>query len=90
VADGARRRDGKASPAEVLVVGGGIGGLAVAIRLRAAGHHVVVLERNEVPGGKLAVRRRDGFTFDIGPSLVTLPQVFDELFRLAARSSLGR
>jgi len=65
------------------VVGGGIGGLAVAIRLRAAGHHVVVLERNEVPGGKLAVRRRDGFTFDIGPSLVTLPQVFDELFRVA-------
>jgi phytoene desaturase len=83
VADGARRRDGKVSPAEVLVVGGGIGGIATAIRMRAAGHHVVVLERNEVPGGKLAVRQRDGFTFDIGPSLVTLPQVFDELFRLA-------
>ncbi|MBU6316951.1 MAG: phytoene desaturase, partial [Acidobacteria bacterium] len=82
MADGARRRVATA-PAEVLVVGGGIGGLAAAIRLRAAGHQVVVLERNDVPGGKLAVHRRDGFTFDIGPSLVTLPQVFDELFRLA-------
>jgi phytoene desaturase len=42
-----------------------------------------VFERNDVPGGKLAVRRRDGFTFDIGPSLVTLPHVYDELFRTA-------
>ena len=70
----------------VLVVGGGVGGLATAIRLRAAGHAVTVLERNEVAGGKLAVHVRDGFTFDIGPSLVTLPHVFDELFRCAGTS----
>jgi phytoene desaturase len=67
----------------VAVVGGGVGGLAAAIRLRAAGHRVLVLERNEVAGGKLAVRERDGYLFDIGPSLITLPHVFDELFRLA-------
>ena len=52
------------------------------IRLRAAGHDVVVLERNEALGGKLDVRVRDGFTFDIGPSLLTLPHVLDELFRV--------
>ncbi|CAN5512555.1 phytoene desaturase family protein [soil metagenome] len=67
----------------VAVVGGGVGGLAAAIRLRAAGHEVTVLERNEVVGGKLAELVVDGYTFDIGPSLVTLPHVFDELFRCA-------
>lgn len=70
------------------MVGGGVGGLAAAIRLRAAGHGVRLFERNAEVGGKLAVRVRDGFTFDIGPSLVTLPGLFDELFR-AAGSSLG-
>lgn len=68
------------------MVGAGVGGLAVAIRLRAAGHQVTVVERSGQAGGKLAVHRRDGFTFDIGPSLVTLPHVFDELFRIAGTS----
>lgn len=70
----------------VAVIGAGVGGLAAAIRLRAAGHEVLVVERNETPGGKLAVVQRDGFVFDAGPSLVTLPQVFDELFRMAGTS----
>lgn len=72
--------------ADVAVVGGGVGGLATAIRLRVLGHGVTVFERNDVPGGKLAVRERDGFVFDIGPSLVTLPHVYDELFRQAGTS----
>src|SRR5688500_5735662 len=66
-----------------VVVGGGVAGLALAIRLRAAGHEVELHERNEVLGGKVAVLERDGFTFDVGPALVTLPQVLDELFRAA-------
>ncbi|MET0458246.1 MAG: phytoene desaturase family protein, partial [Ilumatobacteraceae bacterium] len=57
--------------------------LATAIRLAAAGRRVVVLERNDVTGGKLATRHHDGCTFDLGPSLLTLPHVFDELFRVA-------
>ena len=57
----------------VVVIGAGVGGLAVAIRLAAVGHRVVVLERNGTVGGKLAARRHDGFTFDVGPSLLTLP-----------------
>jgi phytoene desaturase len=69
-----------------VVVGGGVGGLATAIRLRARGHDVTVHERLPEMGGKLAVRERDGFWFDIGPSLVTLPGVYDELFRVAGTS----
>lgn len=70
----------------VAVVGGGVGGLAAAIRLGVAGHDVSLLERNEAVGGKLAAFERDGFTFDVGPSLVTLPAIFDEIFRLAGTS----
>jgi phytoene desaturase len=75
VADDAGRR--------VAIVGGGVGGLATAIRLQAGGHHVTLFERNDVVGGKLASYTRDGYTFDVGPSLVTLPDVFDEVFRAA-------
>jgi phytoene desaturase len=70
----------------VVVIGAGVGGLAASIRLAAAGHDVVVLERNPVVGGKLATLEEGGYTFDIGPSLLTLPHVFDELFRLAGTS----
>ena len=81
LAAAAARRGGPL--AEVVVIGGGVGGLAAALRLRAAGHAVRVLERRATLGGKLDVRVRDGFTFDTGPSLLTLPDVLDELFRVA-------
>ena len=67
--------------ADVIVIGAGVGGLAAALRLRAAGHRVRVLERRAHIGGKLDVRQRDGFCFDIGPSLLTLPSLFDDLLR---------
>ena len=71
---------------DVVVIGAGVGGLAVAIRLAAAGHRVEVLERNAATGGKLASVRAAGATFDVGPSLLTLPHVFDELLALAGTS----
>jgi phytoene desaturase len=71
---------------QVLVIGGGVGGLAAAIRLAALGHQVTVVERNPVVGGKLAVLSDAGYTFDIGPSLMTLPAVFEELCALAGTS----
>ncbi|BAN04058.1 phytoene desaturase family protein [Ilumatobacter coccineus] len=70
----------------VAIIGGGVGGLATAIRLAVAGHHVTIVEKNERVGGKLSTYERDGFTFDIGPSLLTMPHLFDELFRLAGSS----
>ena len=72
----------------VIVVGGGVGGLAAAIRLRSLGHQVAVFERNDVVGGKLATYVRDGHTFDVGPSLVTLPHVFDEVTAVLERGEV--
>jgi len=66
----------------VAVIGSGIGGLAVAIRLAAAGHRVTVFEANAEAGGKIAEHRVDGFRFDRGPSVLTMPQYIDELFEL--------
>jgi len=66
--------------ARVVVVGAGLGGLAAAARLAAAGHAVTVLERSPGIGGKLGRYARDGHVFDTGPSLVTLPQILDDLF----------
>lgn len=64
----------------VVVVGAGVGGLATAARLAAMGHRVTVCERSEGIGGKLGIHTAQGFLFDTGPSLVTMPQVFRELF----------
>lgn len=61
--------------AEVVVIGAGVGGLSVAIRLAASGHRVTVHEQAESVGGKLGLLERDGFRFDTGPSLLTLPEL---------------
>ncbi|MFZ9924933.1 MAG: phytoene desaturase family protein [Ilumatobacteraceae bacterium] len=71
---------------DVAVVGGGVGGIMSAIRLASAGRHVMVFERNDELGGKLSSRSRDGYTFDTGPSLLTLPSLIDDVFRLAGTS----
>jgi phytoene desaturase len=68
---------------DIAIVGGGVGGMMTAIRLAAAGRQVVVFERNGELGGKLTSRQRDGFTFDTGPSLLTLPSLIDDVFQLA-------
>jgi phytoene desaturase len=64
----------------VVVIGAGVGGLAVAARLAASGYQVTVFEQAGVVGGKLGRYARDGFVFDTGPSLFTLPQIADALF----------
>ncbi|CAN5720398.1 phytoene desaturase [soil metagenome] len=69
----------------VVVIGAGLGGLAAAIRLRARGYSVMVLEATDQPGGRASVFRRDGFTFDAGPTVITAPYLIDELFQLVGR-----
>ncbi|HEY6794482.1 MAG TPA: phytoene desaturase family protein [Kineosporiaceae bacterium] len=66
--------------ARVVVVGAGLGGLAVAARLAASGHRVTVCEQAAQIGGKVGWYARDGFAFDTGPSLLTLPAVYRDLF----------
>lgn len=68
-----------------IVIGAGFGGLAAAVRLRKKGYQVEVLEAGSQPGGRARVFQRDGFTFDAGPTVVTAPYLFDELFELLGR-----
>jgi phytoene desaturase len=66
--------------ARVIVIGAGAGGMAAAARLSVKGHDVTILEQGATYGGKLARFARDGFVFDTGPSLFTLPAVYRDLF----------
>jgi phytoene desaturase len=65
---------------KIAVIGAGLGGLAAALRLQGAGHDVVVLEGRERPGGRAYQLRDGGFTWDTGPSLITMPWVLEEAF----------
>jgi len=69
----------------VSIIGSGIAGLASAIRLAVSGQPVEVFEANNYPGGKLSEIASDGYRFDAGPSLFTLPSLVDELFLLAGK-----
>ena len=64
----------------MVVIGAGMGGMAAAARLSAQGHGVTVLEQSGRAGGKVETYRRDRFAFDTGPSLLTLPAVYRDLF----------
>jgi phytoene desaturase len=66
-----------------IVIGSGFGGLAAAIRLGAKGYRVTVIEKLDEPGGRAYVFRQDGFTFDAGPTIITAPYLFEDLWRTA-------
>jgi phytoene desaturase len=71
--------------AHAVVIGSGFGGLAAAIRLGARGYRVTVVETLDAPGGRAYVYRRDGFTFDAGPTIITAPYLLEELWTLCGR-----
>lgn len=73
------------SAVRVVVVGGGFGGLACAVRLAKLGHDVTLVEHSDTLGGALQPIRADGFTWDAGPSWTLLPAVVRDLFRKSGR-----
>ena len=80
------------SPGErrAAVIGSGFGGLAVAIRLQAAGVATTLFEARDRPGGRAYVYQQDGFTFDAGPTVITAPGCLEELFALAGERLADR
>jgi phytoene desaturase len=70
---------------KAVVIGGGFGGLAAAIRLQAAGHQVTLVEARERLGGRAYQLKEGGFTFDMGPSLITAPDLLRDLWAVAGR-----
>ncbi|MCB0155000.1 MAG: phytoene desaturase, partial [Anaerolineae bacterium] len=70
---------------KIIVIGSGFGGLAAAIRLAIKGHHVEIFEKLDKPGGRAYVFEADGFKFDAGPTVITAPFLFDEIFEAAGR-----
>jgi phytoene desaturase len=69
----------------VIVIGGGFGGIAAALRARAKGHEVTLLDRCSRLGGRAQVFEKDGFRHDAGPTVLTAPFLFEELFNLFGR-----
>jgi phytoene desaturase len=72
-------------PPHAVVIGSGFGGLAAAVRLGAKGYRVTIFEQLDAPGGRAYVYHQDGYTFDAGPTIVTAPFLFEELWRLCGR-----
>lgn len=70
---------------QALVIGSGFGGLAAAIRLGERGYRVTILEKLEQAGGRARVHRQDGFVFDAGPTIITAPHLFEELWSLCGK-----
>jgi len=71
---------------KAIIIGSGIAGISTAIRLSVLGFDVEVYEANTYPGGKLTAFDQEGFRFDAGPSLFTMPDLVDDLFRLAGKN----
>ncbi|MCX6883967.1 MAG: NAD(P)-binding protein [Verrucomicrobia bacterium] len=73
------------SSKKVIVIGSGLGGLSAAISLKQSGYEVEVFEKNAQIGGKLNVLKEKGFSFDLGPSILTLPHIFERLFERSGK-----
>jgi phytoene desaturase len=67
---------------KAVIIGSGIGGLSLGIRLQSLGFETTIFEKLDAAGGRAYVRRADGFTFDMGPTVITVPHFIEELFSL--------
>lgn len=70
------------APKTAVVIGAGFGGLALGIRLQSLGFQTTIVEALDKPGGRAYVRKVDGYTFDMGPTVITVPSFIEELFAL--------
>ena len=80
--DGSDIRRTSAGAPHALVIGAGFGGIASALRMRAKGYRVTLIDRGPMLGGRAQVFEREGFRHDAGPTVITAPFLFDELFQL--------
>jgi phytoene desaturase len=76
---------GRPSSPHAVVIGCGVGGLAAGARLAAKGYRVTMLDKLDGPGGRAYTYRQDGFTFDAGPTIITAPYVFEDLWQACGR-----
>jgi phytoene desaturase len=70
---------------KIIIIGSGFGGLSLGIRLQAMGYETQILEKLDKPGGRAYVHEHEGFKFDMGPTVITVPPLIDELFELAGK-----
>ena len=70
-----------------IVIGSGFGGIAAALRLKAKNHNVTLIEKHSDLGGRARVFKKNGFTFDGGPTVITAPYLINELFELFNKKS---
>ena len=70
-----------------IVIGSGFGGIAAALRLKAKNHNVILIEKHDDLGGRARVFKKNGFTFDAGPTVITAPYLIEELFELFNKRS---
>jgi phytoene desaturase len=82
---GSRGGQGPAGRPRAVVIGAGLGGLSAAARIGAKGYDVTVLERLDAPGGRGYQYQRDGYRFDAGPTILTAPFVFEDLWKACGR-----
>ena len=73
--------NGRAGAPHAVVIGCGVGGLAAGARLAAKGYRVTMVDKLDGPGGRAYTYRQDGFTFDAGPTIITAPYVFEDLWK---------
>jgi len=71
---------------KIGIIGAGIGGISSAIQLAISGYEVDIFEKNQQAGGKLNELKKDGYRFDTGPSVFTMPELIDELFQMAGKN----
>ncbi len=74
--------ESRMSRKKAVIIGSGIGGLSLGIRLQSLGFETTIFEKLDAPGGRAYVRRDEGFVFDMGPTVLTVPHFIEELFAL--------